>query len=311
MTIVSLGVALHLNWQLSWCTGCCRFENLRCCQCDDKIGIMTTLGIDCISPLFHAHVFWWYNIVWKSVSLNWGLCCQKQISQAWISNYIPQNTVGCNNLSMPEKPASGNKVLNSSRNVCQWLRSVVTSNVQGWITHQWKWMVFFFGFCCVSLLCLGCMTDILTRFKPLWPFEDIWRQKSGSSLAEVMACCLTTHGHYLNHFWLVTQQVPMNLIRKHFGYYTFKTFKRLKTISGANKLTYNIQTKVLFRFETLSFFSRTIGDQSEWLHHGVTDLIYCQKKGLIVRYGTMWPLDRHWQQRGCETDKLQRHHDVR
>ena len=33
------------------------------------------------------------------------------VSQAWISNYIPQFTVGCNYLSLPEIPASGNKVL--------------------------------------------------------------------------------------------------------------------------------------------------------------------------------------------------------
>ena len=30
----------------------------------------------------------------------WGLCCQKQVSQAGISNYIPQFTVGCNYLSL-------------------------------------------------------------------------------------------------------------------------------------------------------------------------------------------------------------------
>ena len=40
----------------------------------------------------------------------WGMCCQKQVSQAGISNYIPQFTVGCNYLSLPEIPASGNKV---------------------------------------------------------------------------------------------------------------------------------------------------------------------------------------------------------
>ena len=40
-----------------------------------------------------------------------GLCCQKQVSQAGISNYIPQFTMGCNYLSLPEIPASGNKVL--------------------------------------------------------------------------------------------------------------------------------------------------------------------------------------------------------
>ena len=40
-----------------------------------------------------------------------GLCCLKQVSQAWISNYISQKTAGCNYLSLPEIPASGNKVL--------------------------------------------------------------------------------------------------------------------------------------------------------------------------------------------------------
>ena len=36
----------------------------------------------------------------------WGLCRQKQISQAGISNCIPRNTVGCNSLSLPEIPGS-------------------------------------------------------------------------------------------------------------------------------------------------------------------------------------------------------------
>ena len=35
----------------------------------------------------------------------------KKASQARISNCIPQNTVGCNYLSMPEIPGSGSKVL--------------------------------------------------------------------------------------------------------------------------------------------------------------------------------------------------------
>ena len=39
-----------------------------------------------------------------------GLCCQKQVSQAGISNYILQFTVGCNYLPLPGVPVSGNKV---------------------------------------------------------------------------------------------------------------------------------------------------------------------------------------------------------
>ena len=41
----------------------------------------------------------------------WGLCHQKQVSQAGISNCIPQYSVGCNYLLLPEIPASGDKVL--------------------------------------------------------------------------------------------------------------------------------------------------------------------------------------------------------
>ena len=48
-------------------------------------------------------IYWDFNIC--------GFCCQKQVSQAGKSNYIPQLTAGCNYLSLPEIPASGNKVL--------------------------------------------------------------------------------------------------------------------------------------------------------------------------------------------------------
>ena len=34
----------------------------------------------------------------------WGLWCQKQVSMVWISNYIPQHSVGCNYISMSYKP---------------------------------------------------------------------------------------------------------------------------------------------------------------------------------------------------------------
>ena len=32
----------------------------------------------------------------------------------------------------------------------------------------------------------------------LWPNDAIWQQRSGSKLAQVMACCLTAPSHYLN-----------------------------------------------------------------------------------------------------------------
>ena len=37
--------------------------------------------------------------------------------------------------------------------------------------------------------------------------HNIWRHRSGSTLAQVMACYLTASGHYLNQFWLIICEV--------------------------------------------------------------------------------------------------------
>ena len=37
----------------------------------------------------------------------------------------------------------------------------------------------------------------------LAPSDPIWRLRSGSTLAQVMACCLTAPSHYLNQCWLI------------------------------------------------------------------------------------------------------------
>ena len=37
----------------------------------------------------------------------------------------------------------------------------------------------------------------------LWPSDAIWWHISGSTLAQVMACCLTALSHYLNQCWLI------------------------------------------------------------------------------------------------------------
>ena len=41
----------------------------------------------------------------------------------------------------------------------------------------------------------------------LCPGDAIWRQRSGSTLAQVMACCLTAPSHYLNQCWLIINEV--------------------------------------------------------------------------------------------------------
>ena len=41
----------------------------------------------------------------------------------------------------------------------------------------------------------------------LWPSDTIWQQRSGSTLAQVMACCLTAPSHYLNQCWLIISEI--------------------------------------------------------------------------------------------------------
>ena len=41
----------------------------------------------------------------------------------------------------------------------------------------------------------------------LWPSDATWRQRSGSTLAQVIACCLTAPSHYLNQCWLIFSEV--------------------------------------------------------------------------------------------------------
>ena len=44
----------------------------------------------------------------------------------------------------------------------------------------------------------------------LWPNDAIWRQRTESTLAQVMACCLTAPSHYLNQCWLIISKIQFN-----------------------------------------------------------------------------------------------------
>ena len=48
-------------------------------------------------------------------------------------------------------------------------------------------------------------------FNSLWPSYAIWRPRSGSTLAQVMACCLTALSHYLDQCWLLINEVLQHL----------------------------------------------------------------------------------------------------
>ena len=50
----------------------------------------------------------------------------------------------------------------------------------------------------------------------LGPCDAIWRQRSGSTLAQVMACCLTAPSHYLNHCRLIFSKVEWHSLKGKF-----------------------------------------------------------------------------------------------
>ena len=101
----------------------------------------------------------------------------------------------------------------------QWWLSLFTHNCYEWwyagyaigsyflqqilLIHDWSWQV-----------------------NSLWPSDTIWRQRSGSTLAQVMACCLMAASHYQNQCWLfifkssdihimaISQEMPQTSITK-------------------------------------------------------------------------------------------------
>ena len=68
---------------------------------------------------------------------------------------------------------------------------------------------FIFVLCAVFIVLCWTVLDRKTIvFNPLWPSDDIWQYWFWSTLAQVMACCLTAPSHYLNQCWLIiTSQV--------------------------------------------------------------------------------------------------------
>ena len=57
---------------------------------------------------------------------------------------------------------------------------------------------------------LSSMRSSNNHINSLWPSDAMWRQRTVSTLAQVMACFLTAPSHYLNQCWRI-----MNLVLWH------------------------------------------------------------------------------------------------
>ena len=61
------------------------------------------------------------------------------------------------------------------------------------------------------IILLSEMGPMWPMINSLWPSDAIWRQRSGSTLTQVMAYCLTAPSHYLNQCWLIISKVQWYL----------------------------------------------------------------------------------------------------
>ena len=73
--------------------------------------------------------------------------------------------------------------------------------------HIFDWVFECIGFFSDYLLLPAASLTNMGRFKSVGPSDARWRQRSGSTLAQVMACCLTAPSHYLNQCWLIISKV--------------------------------------------------------------------------------------------------------
>ena len=58
---------------------------------------------------------------------------------------------------------------------------------------------------------------MLIIFNALWHSNAIWRNRTGSTLVWVMACCLTAPSHYRNQCWLPISEVDWYLYESNFS----------------------------------------------------------------------------------------------
>ena len=69
--------------------------------------------------------------------------------------------------------------------------------------HWWWWGHSLLMYYLVPYTHLGGLSALNT----LWPSDAMWRQRSWTTLAQVMACCLMAPSHYLNQCWLMISEM--------------------------------------------------------------------------------------------------------
>ena len=81
--------------------------------------------------------------------------------------------------------------------------------------------------CCLMVfVVIGMISKHLALFwclglvNPLWPSDIMWRHRSGSTLPQVISCCLMAPSQYRNRCWLVINKVQWHSSKGNFTIYT-------------------------------------------------------------------------------------------
>ena len=80
----------------------------------------------------------------------------------------------------------------------------------------------------------------LRGINSVWPSDAIWRHRSGLTLAQVMACCLTALSHYLSQCWLITSKVHWQSFEGNFKKIPQPPFTKISLEMTYLKLNWNI-----------------------------------------------------------------------
>ena len=101
-------------------------------------------------------------------------------------------------------------------------------------------------------------------FNSLWPSDANWWQRFGSTLAQVMACCLVAPSHYLNQCWFIISEVQRH------G--TWKKFRERCPNHQSLKWTWNTNhsSKSLLK-----------SSRGQWVNH-------CHWEGVAVPLWAWW-----------------------
>ena len=98
----------------------------------------------------------------------------------------------------------------------------------------------------ISSNSINAIAQIAEMLNTLWSFNTIWRQRSGSTLTQVMACWLTAPSHYLSQCWLIIS-----------GFW--HSFDSILTVSA--------QAIILYDFENYTFKIPATSPRANELNH--------------------------------------------